>query len=261
MGKSKKGRNVVAIRSYDKVAFVTGAASGIGQAVAKEFVVRGYATALVDVNEGAGLEVEAELRQLGECTYIPCDVTADATVRQAVEQTVRTYGHLDAACNAAYTEGEHGRRTADCTTANWNEVIAVDLTGVWSCMRYEIPEMVKRHRSSIVNISSIAGLGGGATFAAYTAAKHGVVGLTKAAALEYARDGLRVNAICPGHTDSPQFRRLPAERIDEMLQANPIGRVAQPSEVANVAVWLCEDASSYVTGQALAVDGGITARP
>jgi NAD(P)-dependent dehydrogenase (short-subunit alcohol dehydrogenase family) len=128
-------------------------------------------------------------------------------------------------------------------------------------MRYEIPEMVKRHRSSIVNISSIAGLGGGATFAAYTAAKHGVVGLTKAAALEYARDGLRVNAICPGHTDSPQFRRLPAERIDEMLQANPIGRVAQPSEVANVAVWLCDDASSYVTGQALAVDGGITARP
>jgi NAD(P)-dependent dehydrogenase (short-subunit alcohol dehydrogenase family) len=240
-----------------KVVFVTGAGSGIGRAAAEAFVRRGYATALADVNEEAGRTVEAELRRLGECAYFPCDVTDDDTVRDAVAHTVAAYGRLDAAFNAAGIDGEHGKPTAECTMENWNRVIAVDLTGTWSCMRYELPAIVEAGGGSIVNCASVAGLRAAPTVPAYTAAKHGVVGLTRVAAREYAPAGVRVNVICPGTVDTPMFRASMAPEVVERLVAtNPTGRLAAASEIAEVAVWLCEDAPGFLTGQAIAVDGG-----
>jgi NAD(P)-dependent dehydrogenase (short-subunit alcohol dehydrogenase family) len=240
-----------------KVAFVTGAASGIGRAAAEAFVRRGYAAALADVNEEGGRQVEAELRQLGECIYVRCDVTDDGTVGNAVARAVEKYGRLDAAFNAAGIDGEHGKPTAECTVENWNRVIAVDLTGTWSCMRHELPEIVRAGGGSIVNCASVAGLRAAPTVPAYTAAKHGVVGLTRVAAREYARHGVRVNAICPGTVDTPMFRHsMSPEIIDHLISTNPTGRLAEASEIAEVALWLCEDAPGFLTGQAIAVDGG-----
>jgi NAD(P)-dependent dehydrogenase (short-subunit alcohol dehydrogenase family) len=240
-----------------KVVFVTGAGSGIGRAAAEAFVRRGYATALADINEQAGRAVETELRQWGECSFFPCDVSDDDTVRAAVGDAVATYGRLNAAFNAAGIDGEHGKPTAESTMENWNRVIAVDLTGTWSCMRYELPEIVKAGGGSIVNCASVAGLRAAPTVSAYTAAKHGVVGLTKVAAREYARAGVRVNAICPGTVDTPMFRHsMSPELVERLVTTNPAGRLAEASEIAEVALWLCEDAPGYLTGQTIAVDGG-----
>jgi NAD(P)-dependent dehydrogenase (short-subunit alcohol dehydrogenase family) len=240
-----------------KVVFVTGAASGIGRAAAEAFVRRGYATALADMNEEAGRLVEAELREVGACTFFSCDVTDDDAVRDAVGATVATYGRLDAAFNAAGIDGEHGKPTAECTMENWNRVIAVDLTGTWSCMRHELPEIVAAGGGSIVNCASVAGLRAAPTVPAYTAAKHGVVGLTRVAAREYARAGVRVNAICPGTVDTPMFRHsMSPDVVERLVTTNPTGRLAEASEIAEVALWLCEEAPGFLTGQAIAVDGG-----
>ena len=191
---------------------------------------------------------------------MPCDVTDDANVADAVARTVAIYGRLDAAFNSAGIDGEHGKPTAECTMANWNRVIAVDLTGTWSCMRYQIPAIIDAGGGSIVNCASVAGLRAAPTVPAYTAAKHGVVGLTKVAAREYASQGLRVNAICPGTVDTPMFRKsMSPEVIENLLTATPIGRLAEASEIADIALWLCDDAPGFLTGQAIAVDGGMGA--
>jgi NAD(P)-dependent dehydrogenase (short-subunit alcohol dehydrogenase family) len=242
-----------------KVVFVTGAASGIGRAAAEAFLQRGYATVLADLNTDVGSAVEAELRSIGECSFVPCDVTDDDSVCEAVAQAVTTYGRLDAAFNAAGIDGEHGKRLADSTMANWDRVIAVDLTGTFSCMRYELPRIVEAGGGAIVNCASVAGLRAAPKVSAYTAAKHGVVGLTKAAAREYAAAGVRVNAICPGTVDTPMFRRSMAAFVDQLIATNPSRRLAEASEIAAVAVWLCEDAPGFLTGQAITVDGGATA--
>jgi NAD(P)-dependent dehydrogenase (short-subunit alcohol dehydrogenase family) len=244
-----------------KVAFVTGASSGIGKASAEAFVARGYATALVDRDERLGREVEDKLRGRGECVFIACDMTDDEGVRRAVEQTVERYGRLDAAFNAAGIDGEPGKATADTSLENWTRVLAIDLTGVWSCMRHQIPHMLKSGGGSIVNCASVAGLVGAPFLSAYVAAKHGVVGLTKTAALEYARQGLRVNAVCPGMIDTPLARRGMTPEIRDMLVAeSPIGRLAEPEEVAAAVIWLCDGAPGFLTGQAIAIDGAWTTR-
>ena len=246
---------------HRKVALVTGASSGIGRAAAEAFVARGYATALLDRDEAAGREVEAQLRGAGECVFLGCDVTDDAAVGQAVEQVVGRYGRLDAAFNAAGIDGEHGKKTGESSLENWSRVMAVDLTGLFSCMRHEIPQMLKTGSGSIVNCASVAGLVGAPYVSAYVAAKHGVVGLTKAAALEYAAQGLRVNAICPGMIDTPMSRASMTPEITQALLAeSAIGRLGQPEEVAAAAVWLCADAPGFLTGQAIAVDGAWTSR-
>ena len=215
----------------------------------------------MDRDEEAGRQVEREFRESGECTFIRCDVTDDRAVRQAVEQAVQTYGRLDAAFNAAGIDGEPGKATADCSMENWNRVIAIDLTGLWSCMRYQIPQMLKTGGGSIVNCASVAGLVGAPFVPAYVAAKHGVVGLTKAAALEYTRQGIRVNAVCPGMIDTPMSQKgLTPEIAATLLAENPIGRFGQPVEIAAVVVWLCDAGSSYLSGQAIAVDGAWTSR-
>ncbi|MEZ0366634.1 SDR family oxidoreductase [Mycobacterium sp. pUA109] len=241
------------------VALVTGAASGIGRAAAEGFVRRGYATALADANQEAGREAEAELRQWGECTYVHCDVTDDAAVERAVAQVVETYGRLDAAFNAAGVDGEPAT-TSECSMENWNRVLAVDLTGIWSSMRYEIPALLKAGGGSIVNCASVAGVRAAPTMPAYAAAKHGVIGLTRTAAREYGRHGVRVNAICPGTVDTPMFRQaMSPEVIEQLVAASAVGRVAEAQEIAAVAVWLCDDAPGFLTGEAITVDGGFCA--
>jgi NAD(P)-dependent dehydrogenase (short-subunit alcohol dehydrogenase family) len=173
---------------------------------------------------------------------------------------VAKYGRLDAAFNSAGIDGEHGNLTAEGTMENWNRVIAVDLTGTWSCMRYQIPAIIDSGGGAIVNCASVAGLRAAPTVSAYTAAKHGVVGLTRVAAREYASQGLRVNAICPGTVDTPMFRRsMSPEVIDTLISAAPIGRLAEAGEIADIALWLCDDAPGFLTGQAIAVDGGMGA--
>lgn len=221
---------------------------------------RGYATVLADIDAESGAKTHAELSALGECTYVPCDVADDASVGDAIAQCVATYGRLDAAFNAAGIDGEHGKPTAQCTMENWNRVIAVDLTGTFSCMRYQIPAMIAAGGGSIVNCASVAGLRAGPTVPAYTAAKHGVVGLTRVAAKEYASHGIRINAICPGTVDTPMFRRsMPLETVTTLLANTPVGRLAEASEIADIALWLCDDAPGFLTGQAIAVDGGVGA--
>ncbi|EFC84552.1 SDR family oxidoreductase [Parafrankia sp. EUN1f] len=239
-----------------KVAFITGAGSGIGRAAAQAFLRRGYATVLADVNEQAGQEAQGELGALGECIYVRCDVADDDTVRAAVDTAVAAYGRLDAAFNAAGIDGEQGKLVAESSLENWNRVIAVDLTGTWSCMRYQLPALLASGGGAIVNCASVAGIRAAPTVSAYTAAKHGVVGLTRAAAREYASRGVRVNALCPGTVDTPMFRAsMSEETIERLIRANPSGRVAEAREIADTAVWLCTDAPAYLTGQAIAVDG------
>jgi NAD(P)-dependent dehydrogenase (short-subunit alcohol dehydrogenase family) len=249
------------VNDQRKVAFVTGASSGIGRATAELFVARGYATAIVDRDQEAGQQVEEQLRSSGECTFIRCDVSDDASVRQAVEQAVKIYGRLDAAFNAAGIDGEHGKAMADSAMENWNRVIAVDLTGMFSCLRYEIPQLLKSGGGAIVNCASVAGIVGAPFVSAYVAAKHGVVGLTRAAALEYASKNIRVNAVCPGMIDTPMSRKsMTPEITAALLKASPTGRLGQPSEIAAVVLSLCDPSSSFLSGQAIAIDGAWTAQ-
>lgn len=244
-----------------KVAFVTGGSSGIGRATAELFVARGYATAIVDRDQELGRQVERQLRDAGECTFIGCDVTDDASVKDAVAQTVERYGRLDAAFNAAGIDGEHGKATADCSMENWQRVLAIDLTGMFSCLRYEIPQMLSSGGGAIVNCASVAGIVGAPYVPAYVAAKHGVVGLTRAAALEYASRQIRINAVCPGMIDTPMSRKSMSPDITAaLLKESPTGRLGQPSEIAAVVLSLCDPSSSFLTGQAIAVDGAWTAR-
>jgi NAD(P)-dependent dehydrogenase (short-subunit alcohol dehydrogenase family) len=250
----------VATAGQLKVAFVTGAGSGLGRATAKAFVTKGYATLLADRDETNGRKVEAELRQHGECLFVACDVTNDESVRHAVAQAVEKFGRLDAAFNAAGVDGEHGHMTAECTLENWHHVLNVDLTGTFHCLRHQIPELQKSGGGSIVNCASVAGIRGAPTFAAYSAAKHGVVGLTRAAALEYARQNIRVNAICPGTINTPMNQGLDQELLKNLVESSPAGRLGLPEEIAATVLWLCDDQAAFVNGQAIAVDGAWTAR-
>jgi len=245
-----------------KVAFVTGAGSGIGRGTARLFAARGYATVLVDLNETGGGETEAAIRAAGgEASFVSCNVADDDSVRGAVEHAVATYGRIDAAFNAAGIDGESGRMTADCSLDNWNRVIGIDLTGVWHCMRHQIPQMIRQGGGAIVNCASTAGLRGAAFCGAYSAAKHGVVGLTKAAGLEYASQGVRINAVCPGMIRTPMTQSGAMKAvIDEMVVSTPLGRLGEPEEIGAAVLWLCGDDATFVHGQAIAVDGALTSR-
>jgi NAD(P)-dependent dehydrogenase (short-subunit alcohol dehydrogenase family) len=245
-----------------KVAFVTGAASGIGRATAIAFAAAGYSVALTDRDAPGGRETEAMLGALGHAArFVLCDVADEASVAAAIDGTVSAFGALDAAFNGAGIDGEEGRLTADCTQANWDRVLAIDLTGVWYCMKHQIPAMLE-NGGAIVNCASVAGLIGAPTYAAYSAAKHGVIGLTKSAALEYAAQGIRINAVCPGMIDTPMTRGDPGKEVmfDTLVATSPTGRRGLPEEIAEAAVWLCSDKASFVIGQGIPVDGGWTSR-
>ena len=242
-----------------KTAFVTGAGSGIGRATAIAFARAGHAVALVDRAEDAGRAAADELAGAGhDALFIACDVTDDAAVEQAVAQTFQRFGRLDAAFNAAGIDGEQGKLTADISPENWHRVLAINLTGTWSCMRHQLPAMLQSGGGSIVNCASVAGLVGAFGFAAYVASKHGIVGLTKSAALEYVRQGVRVNAVCPGTINTPMNAGLDPALLQSLLAAAPAGRLGSPDEVAGTVLWLCSEAGGFVNGQAIAIDGGWT---
>jgi len=248
----------------NKVALVTGAGAGIGLATAKAFAEAGASVALADWNEKAVRSTAEELVAQGhKALAIHCDVADDAQVEAMVEQTVATFGRLDAAYNNAGVQNILAE-TADATRDDFDRVMAINLRGVWSCMKFGLRQMRNQGSGAIVNCSSIGGLVGGAGRGTYHAAKHGVLGLTTSAALEYAAKGIRINAVCPGLIHTPMADQMmaagQADALNAMLKDVPIGRLGRPEEIASAVLWLCSSAASLMVGHALAVDGGYTVR-
>jgi len=250
-------------RVEGKVALVTGGASGIGRATALTFAREGAKLVVADMNADGGHQtVHMITENGGEATFVQVDVTSASAVEAMISKTVETYGRLDCAHNNAGIAGGLRARTADYPEDRWHQVIAVNLTGVWLCMKYEIPQMLHQGGGTIVNTASAAGLVGTRGTSAYVASKHGVVGLTKTAALEYAQQGIRVNCVCPGAIQTPMTERAwsdPARRA-RVIASEPVGRIGNPEEIAEAVVWLCSDAASFVTGHAMSVDGGFVAQ-
>ncbi len=245
----------------DQVALVTGAASGMGFAAAKAFAESGASVVLADVNSEA---VEKAARELSAKGYpvlaVVCDVSKEDQVKAMVEKAVDTFGRLDAVYNNAGVNSLM-TDTADLTSEEYNRVMDIDLRGIWLCMKYELQQMRKQGSSAIVNCSSLGGLVGNAGRAVYHAAKHGVLGLTKSAAIEYAPRGIRINAICPGTIETPMVEQMVASgdlSREACAQLAPIGRLGTEKEMADVVLWLCSSMSTYVIGQSIVVDGGYT---
>lgn len=246
-----------------KVALVTGGAIGMGYAGVQAFAEAGASVVLSDVNETAGKEATEALRGKGyEVTFVRCNVADESDVAALVDATVATYGRLDAAFNNAGIMID-AVELPDVPTKDFDLVLDVNLRGVWNCMKYELIQMRKQGGGAIVNNSSIGGLIGNPGRAAYHATKHGVLGLTKSAGLEFAARGIQINAVCPGTIDTPMVRELMRrEGLDEefFVEKQPIGRLGRPEEVAAAVLWLCSPGASLVVGHGLPVDGGYTAQ-
>ena len=246
-----------------KVALVTGASSGIGRASALAFAREGAAVVVSDVAVAGGEETVRMIKHTGgDALFVSADVSRAAEVEALITKAVQTYGRLDYAHNNAGIAGG-AASTKNYTEEEWDRTLAINLKGVWLCMKYEIAQMHTHGGGAIVNTASTAGLVGFAGGAGYVASKHGVVGLTKTAALEYAKAGIRVNAVCPGTTDTAFIAGITNNRpqlLQQMIASEPIGRLARPEEIAAAVVWLCSEAASYVTGHAMVVDGGLTAQ-
>lgn len=240
-----------------KVALVVGASRGIGNAIARALADAGASVALA-ARDPAALEVlRDELLAAGnQALAVPADVTDAASVARLVDQTVTTFGRLDIACNNAGGSGHPPTPLADVSLADFDSSVAVNLRGVFVAMKYEIPAMLGTGGGAIVNMASTTGLQGVAGLAAYVSTKHGVVGLTKVAALDYAAHGIRVNAIAPGPILTDQLRKAGEQAQQGAAAAMPMQRIGQPHEVAAAAVWLCSDAAAFVTGTTLVIDGG-----
>ena len=244
-----------------KVAFVTGAANGIGRAAALAFAREGASVVVADVSEQGNQDTARMIEDLGgRALAVRCDVTRTADVTAALDNAVNAFGRLDVAFNNAGVE-QALTATADLTEEEWDRILAINLRGVFLCMKYEIPLMLTHGGGAIVNTSSGAGVKGFGGQAAYAAAKHGVVGLTKAAALDYASSNIRINAVCPGIIETPMMDRFTGgtpEGRERVIAQEPVGRMGQPEEIAKAVLWLCSDAASFVVGHAMVVDGGQT---
>ncbi len=247
----------------NKVVIVTGGASGIGASTSIAFAKEGAVVVVADIQESKGKEIVNQIQnEDGRAIYINCDVSSENDVKNLIYKTIEKFGRLDCAFNNAGIEGESAE-TISCSNENWNNIMNINLKGVWLCMKYQIPEMLKNGGGTIVNCSSIAGVVGFAGSPAYTASKHGVIGLTQSAALEFATKNIRINAICPGVIQTPMIERYThgeKEVANALILSEPIGRVGFPHEIAQAALWLCSEASSFVTGHPLVVDGGWVAR-
>lgn len=244
-----------------KTALVTGAGQGMGLAAAKAFAQAGAAVMLADVNEAAAVKAADDLSKAGhKAMGMRCNVADEAQVKEMVEKTVADFGSLDAAYNNAGIQSLV-TDTADLTSEEWDRVFSVNLRGVFLCMKYELMQMLKQGSGAIVNCSSIGGLIGLPGRSAYHAAKHGVLGLTKSAALEYAPRGIRINAVCPGTIRTPMVEDMFASgdlSEEEVKGLAPINRLGEAAEIADAVLWLCSPMSTYVVGQSVAVDGGYT---
>lgn len=246
-----------------KVALVTGGSAGIGRSTALAFAREGARVVVADYAVDGGDETVRLIKEGGgEAVFIKVDVSRSSDVETMVNETIETYGRLDCAANNAGISGPIVA-SIDLEEKDWDQVVNIDLKGVWLCMKYEIPYMLNQGGGSIVNTASMAGIVGFPAQAPYVASKHGVIGLTKSAALEYGTQGIRVNAVCPGviHTSMvDSVIEVIPDIIETLNKQAPVGRIGQPQEVAECILWLCSDDASFVTGHALAVDGGYVAQ-
>jgi NAD(P)-dependent dehydrogenase (short-subunit alcohol dehydrogenase family) len=244
-----------------KVAFVTGAANGIGRAAALAFAREAASVVVADVSEKGNKETARMVEELGaHALAINCDVRRNEDVQRALNATIEKFGRLDFAFNNAGIEYAI-KPAADVTEEEWDRIMDIDLRGVFLCMKHQIPLMLKQGGGAIVNNSSGAGVRGFKGGAAYVAAKHGVIGLTKAAALDYAASHIRINAVCPGIIDTPMMDRFSGgtpEGRQAVIAQEPVGRMGKPEEIGAAVVWLCSDAAAFVIGHAMVVDGGQT---
>lgn len=243
-----------------KVALITGASAGMGLATARAFAEAGAAVVLADVKESVDRAAEELIAAGHTVLAVRCDVSDDEQVAAMVERTVSAFGRLDAAFNNAGVMARVAP-TADSSREDWDRVIGINLRGVWSCMKHELKQMERQRSGAIVNNASVGAITGNPGIASYIASKHGVVGLTRTAALEYVQHGIRVNAVNPGTIDTQIARDVVAgdpKAYSEMVGKIPMGRVGQPEEIAAAVLWLCSPGASYVVGQALTVDGGLT---
>ena len=248
----------------NKVALVTGAGSGLGLATAQAFAQAGASVALADWDDKTARTAADKLTASGrKALAIRCDVSNDAEVEAMIRETVVKFGRLDVAYNNAGVQNELAE-TADTTAKDYDRVMGINLRGIWNSMKFELQHMSKQGSGAIVNCSSLGGLIGGAERGIYHAAKHGVLGFTKSAALEYAAKGIRINAVCPGLIQTPMSDQMVAagqgEALEAMEKMIPMARVGRPDEIASAVLWLCSDAASYVTGQSISVDGGFIMR-
>jgi len=244
----------------DKVVLVTGAGSGIGQAAALLFAEEGAKVVVSDVDSDNGKETVRLIKEAnGEAIFVEADVSKRNDVESLISETVKKYQALDCAFNNAGISESDDSGTITCSEEEWKKIIDINLKGVWLCMRSEIPQMLKQGKGAIVNASSFAGLTASKLgLVAYSGSKHGVIGLTKTSAVEFAGQGIRINAVCPGATMTPMLEKHisnPAEK-DKVSSMNPMHRIALPREIAEAVVWLCSDRASFVTGVAMPVDGG-----
>lgn len=244
-----------------RVAIVTGAAAGIGKATALAFAEQGATVIVADIDESRGGAVVEDIRQAGGVAeFIRCDVTSDTDVQAMVALAVNKYGRLDFAFNNAGIEIEHSK-LADGSESEFDLIMNVNVKGVWRCMKHQIPAMLNQGGGAIVNTASIAGLGAAPKMSIYSASKHAVIGLTKSAAVEYAKKGIRVNAVCPAVIDTDMFRRAAESdprKAEYAAAMHPVGRLGKPEEIAGAVLYLCSDEAAFTTGVALPLDGGAT---
>ncbi|MFT8417557.1 MAG: glucose 1-dehydrogenase [Acetobacter sp.] len=246
-----------------KVAFVTGAGAGMGLATAQAFARAGASVVLADINFNCVSEAAKALTSEGlTALAVRCNVAVESDVAAAIDETVRQFGKLDCAFNNAGVISPH-INTADLPEDEWDRIMSINLRGTWYCMKHELRQMLGQGSGAIVNASSIGGLNGVAGLPAYIASKHGIIGLTKSAALECATKGVRINAVCPGVIETPMLEGLTGGNEAakaELIKAQPIGRLGKPEEIADAVLWLCSSRASLVLGHALSVDGGYSAQ-